>query len=256
MFLVPITNLTHCLSSRVGSVLRLKRRCSFFWVEVGRGLSYLLIHLLSEVRHVLSPDSLWPFPVSIHPFQHPWLPVHPSLYLKSLPKYPTFCSSLHAWSHLCWGFTLHLAATHLFLPVYPLGRSLLSCSGGWGSSHHPGFPFPPSHPKAMGQAAFFLPIPSCFPGQVHPGRLTARGQSATFQWLHTTPGRATDSFVGGEGRVGRLELKVHQGPIQPTVTMFWIVPWGQDGHQGPPRTSSTVDKFSTSVHDLGQRSQH
>lgn len=36
--------------------------------------------------------------------------------------------------------------------------------------------------------------------------------------------RAPDSFVGGGGGAGRLELKVHQGSIQPTGTMFRIVP--------------------------------
>lgn len=45
--------------------------------------------------------------------------------------------------------------------------------------------------------------PSCFPGQVHPGHSTARGQSATFQWLHTPMGRALDSCMGGRGGAGR-----------------------------------------------------
>lgn len=70
-----------------------------------------------------------------------------------------------------------------------------ACGAALGSISFPSIP-----PQGHGALLPPPPSPSCFPGQVHPGHSTARGQNATFQWLHTTTGRALDSCVGGRGR--------------------------------------------------------
>lgn len=107
-----------------------------------------------------------------------------------------------------------------------------------GVSHCPALPFPPSHPEAMG-ALFPPPLgPSYFPGQVDPGHSTARGQNATFQWLHTPWGRAPDSFMGGEVEHGARkrggEGKVQHRSFRPTMpTPRGPRPRDREDNRGP-----------------------
>lgn len=88
------------------------------------------------------------------------------------------------------------------LTCQPSGYTLLATFGGVAVNTTLCFLSLHPTPRPWGKLLPPLPTPSCFPVQVQPGGLTARGQSATFQWLHTTTRRAPDSFVGGGGGQG------------------------------------------------------
>lgn len=83
----------------------------------------------------------------------------------------------------------------------------------------------------MGRA-FLLQSLSCFPGQVHPGHLTARGQSATFQWLHTTPGRAPDPLQGvGGGAEKQGGKSSAEAALAKCALRSGAKSWGHGGQQ-------------------------
>lgn len=89
--------------------------------------------------------------------------------------------------------------------------------------------------------------PSCFPGQVHPGHSTARGQSATFQWLHTTKARALDSCVGGgagpRSRAGRE--KSSRGCFSHCALQSGTKSWSREGNR--PRVPPEWARSSSST---------
>lgn len=121
----------------------------------------------------------------------------------------------------------------------------------------------PSIPP-WGHGAFFPPplSPSCFPGQVHPGRSTARGQSATFQWLNTL-GEGSGFLHGGWGgarrqagrRAGESSAQA-DGTHVPTA--LGPRSWGVENNRGPraPHTRQARESSSTSLGSNRRRGHH
>lgn len=217
-------------------------------------LSYLLIHSVFEVRNGSSQHSHGTDLFSTHPFQHPQLHC---AFLYHLP--PFFTSNPFLITPPSVAPRLpeaSFAEGSQHPPSLKKNTPVPACqpSSGWKPSGllwgmgeftpPPCVSFPSIPPQGHGASLPPLPIPSCFPGQVHPGHPTARGQSATFQWLHTTTGRAPDSFVGGGGRAREAGVKSSPG----ANSAHWAR--RRSGHNtmgarwasGAPRTPSTVEK--------------
>ena len=81
--------------------------------------------------------------------------------------------------------------------------SLPRWGAGWvyvGRQRWPALPFPPSHPKAKGQATPPLSL-SCFPGQVHPGH-SLPGVRVPHSSGFAPHREGWDSCMGGRGGAG------------------------------------------------------
>lgn len=215
-------------------------------MEVSLGESLPPPNLVSKVRNVSSLYIGWTwllsttftFISSYNSFFHipVCFPSNPFLLtptaLAAHPLGPSTARGLHPWAQPGETCLFSLPAWRPQLP----GLLAEESAGPMGPGHNTRTSFPSVPPQGRG-ALFPPPLsPSCFPGQVHPGHLAARGQSATFQWLHTPHGEGSGILHGGWG-CGR-EGKVQQRLIRLLCPLLWDQSHGAGRATGSPRTPS------------------
>lgn len=216
------------------------------------------------MRKEFSLHSHGTFLFSNHPFQHPQHPEHSCIYLPSLPQIP---SSL---PHLLWQLTClkpallkvqhppSLKKTHLFLPVDPLGGSLLDYFGGVGELIPPCACLPSIPPQGHG-ASLSPPNSFLFPRPGPSRTCNCQGSECHIPAASHHHMEGSRFLRGGQGQGKEAGVKSSPGANSSSLySMLGTTSWGPEGNQGPqellPRCTRT--SFPTSVDEGGKQGHH